>query len=343
MGLLGQPLNTFWQLFFRPAGAATWSDRVGATATATNGGLVLASAVGQPLLAAVRPSNLLRFSPLIATTDGHAWEDGLVPGGLDATPGALATAPGGRSLALVGGGAGARVLASAGDISRWTTLGTARGLAAAPAGRACGPSSLTAVALLAGLSSATEVPMVGAACSRPGVVGIFTIGAQTWRADAPVVPAALRRGRVTALSLRATEDGLTALLGVENGTSTVVVAAWTSGDGTKWTESPALVLSRGAHLDSFGPTDGTGSFVLSTDRGGVTSLATIDGPADGWGHLPPPPRQTATVAFDSTPAAATVALAPQGTTLTVWSLAPGGRDWTEARILHVALTFNSST
>jgi hypothetical protein len=316
---------------------------VGATATATNGGLVLASAVGQPLLAAVRPSNLLYFSPLIATTDGHAWEDGLVPGGLAATPDALATASDGRSLALVGGGAGARVLASTGDISRWTTLGTARGLAAAPAGRACGPSSLTAVALRAGLSSATEVPMVGAACSRPGVVGIFAFGAPTWRADAPVLPAALHRGRVTVLSLRETADGLTALLGIANGTRTAVVAAWTSGDGTKWTVSPVLVLARGAHLVSFGPIDGTGSFLLSTDRAGVTSLATIDAPGDGWGHLPSPPRGTATVAFESTPTAATVALAPRGTTLTVWSLAPGGRVWTEAQTLHVALTFNSSS
>ena len=44
MGDLGQPLNTFWQLLFRPAGTNSWSDRVEATAVATNGGLVLASA-----------------------------------------------------------------------------------------------------------------------------------------------------------------------------------------------------------------------------------------------------------------------------------------------------------
>ena len=42
MGDLGQPLNTFWQLLFRPAGTM-WSDHVEATAVATNGGLVLAS------------------------------------------------------------------------------------------------------------------------------------------------------------------------------------------------------------------------------------------------------------------------------------------------------------
>ena len=61
MGDLGQPLNTFRQLFFRPAGSASWSDRVQATATATNGGLVLADD-NQDLVVGVRPSNMLTFS-----------------------------------------------------------------------------------------------------------------------------------------------------------------------------------------------------------------------------------------------------------------------------------------
>ena len=42
MGHLDDPDNTFWQLFFRPAGSIAWSNQVEATATATNGGLVLA-------------------------------------------------------------------------------------------------------------------------------------------------------------------------------------------------------------------------------------------------------------------------------------------------------------
>jgi len=42
MGHLDQPLNTFWQLFFRPTGGALWSDRAAALAVATNGGLVVA-------------------------------------------------------------------------------------------------------------------------------------------------------------------------------------------------------------------------------------------------------------------------------------------------------------
>jgi hypothetical protein len=187
--------------------------------------------------------------------------------------------------------------------------------------------------------------MVGAACNRPGVVGIFSLGARTWRADGPALPGSDHRGRVTVLSLRETADGLTALLGIGigNGTSTAVVAAWTSLGGAKWTVSPALVLARSSHLVSFGPSFGTGSFLLSADRAGATSLAIIDGPGGRWGHLPPPPRETATVAFAPAPTAATVAFAAQGTTLTVWSLPPGGRVWAAAQTLHVALTFNSAS
>ena len=56
MGHLGQPLNTFWQLFFQPPGATSWSNQVEATATATNGGLVLASAGDRSVIVGVRPS-----------------------------------------------------------------------------------------------------------------------------------------------------------------------------------------------------------------------------------------------------------------------------------------------
>jgi hypothetical protein len=93
MGRTNQPLNTFWQLFFQPAGATSWTDEVGATATATNGGLVLATAVGRPFIAGIRPANLLRFSPLISTTDGGVtWTNGVLPRGLSAHPDSLSTA-----------------------------------------------------------------------------------------------------------------------------------------------------------------------------------------------------------------------------------------------------------
>ena len=113
MGDLGQPLNTFWQLLFRPDGSASWSDRVEATAVATNGGLVLAGG-GQALVVGVRPSNLLTFSPLIATTNaGRSWSNGLLSQGLAPRPAALATGPA-QTLAIVEGRGGTKVVRATG-------------------------------------------------------------------------------------------------------------------------------------------------------------------------------------------------------------------------------------
>lgn len=95
MGDLNQPLNTFWQLMFRPEGSSTWSDRVEATAVATNGGLAMATSASS-LIVGVRPSDDLTFSPLISTTDsGRSWSNGLLDQGLAARPRSLAEGPAG--------------------------------------------------------------------------------------------------------------------------------------------------------------------------------------------------------------------------------------------------------
>ena len=47
MGQLDEPLNTFWQLLYRPAGGTRWSNQVEATVVATNGGIVLAPLGGE--------------------------------------------------------------------------------------------------------------------------------------------------------------------------------------------------------------------------------------------------------------------------------------------------------
>ena len=247
MGNLSQPLNTFWQLFFQPAGTTSWTDKVEATAVATNGGLVLASAGDQPFVAGVRPSHLLRFSPLISTDDGgHSWSSGLLQEGLTASPGALSTGLAGQSLALVGDGFGARVLTSTGGLSKWSTLTTARQLASGSGGKACGLESLTAVASWA--SSA----IVGVGCSRPGVVGIFADESGSWHLDPIALPGSLRQGRVEVLTLEQTTGGLTAVLGFSEKAGTAVVAAWTTGNGP-WAVSAGLTLASNDRLVSFGP------------------------------------------------------------------------------------------
>ena len=335
MGDLSQPLNTFWQLFFQPTGTTSWSNKVEATAVATNGGLVLASAANQPFVVGVRPSNLLHFSPLISTDDGgHSWSSGLLQEGLAASPSALSTGLTGQTVALVGDGPGARVLTSTGGLSKWGTLTTARQLASGSGGKACGLESLTAVASLA------SGAIVGAGCSRPGVVGVFAEQAGSWNLDPIVLPGSLRRGRVEVLMLEQTTDGLVAVLGISEKAGTAVVAAWTTGTGP-WVVSPGLTLASNDGLVSFGPASGSGLFVLSSTQSGSRRLAVVDGPGATWRQMLPPPSSTATVAFSPT-SSTTEAFAVHDSTMTVWALGSGSNAWVKGQVVQVPIEFGSS-
>ena len=98
MGHLDQPLNTFWQLFFLPIGAALWKNHAANLGMATNGGLLLASPASQGLLVAIRPSNYLRYSALVATTNGTAWDPASPAAGFVDS---LAVGPDDQQLALL--------------------------------------------------------------------------------------------------------------------------------------------------------------------------------------------------------------------------------------------------
>jgi hypothetical protein len=339
MGRLGQPLNTFWQLFFRPAGTTSWSNEVQATATATNGGLVLAASAGPPFIAGVRPADLLRFSPLIATADGaRSWSGGVVPQGLAATPDSLATALGGPTLALVDGGLKAQVLTSTGSLSNWRTLTTARRLAAGAAGQACGLVDLVAVAAEPGQA------VVGASCRHPGVVGIFTVGAGSLHLRPVHLPAPLHGGKVEVLGLETTPSGLSALLAVAGRAGTRRVVART-GAGGGWVVSSGEAVPKGLRLASFGPTAGTGYFALLAGSSGPARLLVQDddGPSGAWARLPAPPPGTDTVAFDTAAAGSMDALAVDDSTVTIWTLGPPAGHWTSGQVLHVKIKFGSSS
>lgn len=333
MGHLDEPLNTFWQLLFRPTGSASWSNQVKATAVATNGGLVLASPGGPGLLVGVRPTNLLTFSPLIYTSDaGRSWSTGLLADGLAARPDALASDSASHMLALVNTHAEAQVLASTVGASKWRTSVTTRVLASTAAGRSCGLSAITAVAHL------TETPLAGASCSRPGVLGIFAIrGGASRLLEAPP-PTSLARDRIDVLALQSDGNGLSALLGTSEGSAISLVAAWYR--GRHWSASQPLHVDASERVSSFGPTSANGIFVLLASSSGPARLAVASNTGAGWRQLPPPPADTATVAFG--PAASVDALAVEDTVLKVWTLAAHSRGWVHAQSIKVPIEFGSS-
>jgi hypothetical protein len=340
-------------LLYRPSGASSWSDRVAATAVATNGGLVLASS-SSSLLVGVRPSNNLTFSPLIATSNGgRSWSNGLLNQGLVSRPQALASGPDGSALAIVQGGEGAQVLRDVKDLSAWQPITTVRGLASSPSSRACGPSDITSVGYLSGQA------VIGTNCDRGGKAGIFTERGGTWHLDGPSLGSRPERAEV--LGLLPSNGGLAALLGLASadgsrgsktsGGETTLVAAWAASAKGAWRLSAPLVLGRGDRLVSFGATPTSGVFALIAASDGRKELAAAPGLAPGaepeagagWRHLPAPPQTTATVAY--LPGGTIDALAVNKTVLTVWALASASASakWVKGQVLDEPVQFGSSS
>jgi hypothetical protein len=334
MGNLSEPLNTFWQLLFEPSNGGSWSDQVQATAVATNGGVVLGASQSGALVAGVLPSNLLHYSPLIATTDaGASWSNGLLTEGLAAQPDALAVESSAKALALVAGPAGAEVLASSGDLANWDELTDTQQLAGTAAASGCGLRAITAVAY-DGAS-----PAVGGACGTEGTGGVFVLGAHGWQSAGLGLPAGEQDGHAEVLALRSTATGLAVLVAVSGQGSSYLVAGWRRPSGT-WAESSPLRVGPGTQLMSLGPAAGAGLFVLSGTSSGTRRLEVVT-PGGAWRQLPGPPAGTATVAFgDGT----TIdALCVAGPDLTVWRLVPSSGKWVRIQVMYVVIPYGSSS
>ena len=333
MGHLDQPLSTFWQLFFRPPGAALWSDRASALAVATNGGLVVATRLGKLLAVGIRPINRLDYSPLIVTSDARSWLPAGPIGALADEPDALTIAAGGEAMALVSDGRVTRVLASPGGLASWREIATENELTTSQAGRACGLVSFTAVGYAAGQG------LIGASCRRDGEVGIFAARRGAWRLVGPRLPQSLGSSSAEVLGLQATTRGLCALVGVTDRRSTEVVAACTSGNELKWRVSPALSLAGPQHVVSFGPAGNLGLYALISGSAHRDILAVLGEQDMSWRTLVSPPARTVVVVF--APAGRVDALAVDDTSFTDWMLA-GGAAWRKVQELHVAIQFGSS-
>ena len=314
--------NNFWQLFMRPAGASRWS-LVTPPGVADNGGLVAAGG-RTSLTIGFRPSQNLVFSPLATSTDaGQNWTTGLLDAGLASTPGAIAVAPSGRTLALLQDGTiETAPTARAPDVStaagQWTQLTTLKALAASAPGRSCGLTGVHAVSFGPGMS-----PMVAGSCGRPGVAGVFAAAGGTWQSAGLVLPAGFGADQVQVLGLASIPGGNAALLLAGHR----LLAAWS--DGTRWTVSTSVAAGFG--------TAGS-AWVLPGDG----RAETIGGPGGSWQALPPVPPGTVTLAPPGPAAAGGSydALAVSGSRLTVWQLTQGA--WVKVQLITVPIQYGSS-
>jgi hypothetical protein len=345
MGNVESAVNSFWELFVRPAGSSAW--RVATPAgVATNGGLVMTQSEAGTLVTGFRPSQKLTFSPLASSTDsGAQWsaEAPLDPGLAD-SPGALAGSSAGRLLALTQTG---DVESATAVGAGWTRLTSLRALAAGAAGRACGLTALTALAW-----TPTGAPLVAGDCSKPGVTGIFALSDGAWHAAAPRLSGSPARGATNVVGLTTTAGRTTAILTARSGGSASVVAAWSSDGGAHWAQSaplPSPGLSAGGQLSVSFAADGSAGVVVTpaARREGPSQVATIGWQASDWHTQPALPSPSAALATSTrvatlatTATGALQALEVDGATMTVWQLGTGG--WTLAQSVRVPIPYGSS-
>ena len=312
MGQLSDPNNTYWQLLYRPYGSDQWVDHVAALGTATNAGISV-GAGDDALVAGVQVAQHLTFSPVVETADGgQTWRNGLLPTALARMPQALAIGPSGYVAAIV---QGQRLLVAPGsNLATWSE------------GAGAFRQSPCRAARLNAVRSVGSVILVGATCSRPGVVGVFKLSS-----GALVGPTlAAGDGPVAVVALAGAPSRVSALLVVRD-RWVVASAGSTLND---WAESAPLALDPSAVRSIVAEDDG--GFLLLTD----SSLAEYRPLTPAWAQLPAPPAGTQTVARE--PGGRLSALVVNGTTLVDWELGAGGH-WAPTTTLQVPILYGSTT
>jgi hypothetical protein len=285
----------------------------------------------------VRPYDLLTFSPLIASANGgRSWTNGLLSGGLASAPNALAADSQGQGLAITGKDettASQSVLTSD-ALTNWLPLISGDALAATPAGQQCGPVGLSAVAF----DGAN--PVIGARCSRGGVVGLFERRAGAWTLTGPHLPGSTSELPVAVTALQATTDGLSALLTTSGPAGVAVLEVSTDDAGQTWHVSQALQLTPAERVSSVGAGGSGGFFVLISASSGPDRAAVVGADQTQWQELPTPPPGTATLAYG--PGTSVEALAVDTATLTVWTLGSTGA-WRKVQVMTVSIDYGSSS
>jgi len=310
--------NQFWELFTRPSGSSRWRLET-PPGIATNGAIILASQ-GRTLVAGIRPSIDLTYSPVTSTSDeGQSWTTSAPQSALANHPDALAAAPDGH---LIADGQDNTISVLAPHGVTWSTLTSRNALAAATP---CGLTAVTAVAY-----TPTGTPLVAGTCSDAGTVGIFARTGSGWRADTPPLPAVLLGQPVQVVRLTRTPTSDVAVL--QSGTS--LVAAWRGTDGS-WSRSGVLSVGTG---EPRSVTFGKNNDLAVITAGGRAE--TVTGPGGAWHALPALPAGRA-VALALPAGGPAQALAATGGILTVWQVA--GSRWARAQTIKVPIQYGSSS
>jgi hypothetical protein len=338
MGHLRDPSNTFWEVFLRQAGRASWVLHT-PPGVASNGGLMLAASPSGSLTVGFLVSADLKFSPVAQSSDGGLqWSPGVLPYPLTSTPDALAVGPAGEALTLAATGdervLDQRVLETSGDLSDWRTLTT--GPVLARADPACGAQAMTAVAYGPGAQ-----PLLGLRCSRSGSVGILVAAAGT--SDWHDIGLSLPSGSgVTAVTrLVSSTDGVAGVAQLQSGPRASVVGFWGNGSTAKWARTATLAVPAGWSVRATATGGGSGQgLAVLLGSGDKRRVVVVTGPGASWVTLPLAPMGTSGVSYLG---AEVDTFVVAGSHLAVWGSSARAAGWRRSATINVPVPYGSSS
>jgi hypothetical protein len=267
-------------------------------------------------------------------------------------PDAVATAPGGHLLALLGA-TGSSIVDSDDDAATTTSpISSLRAIATA-GGRLCNLTALTADAF-----GPAGQPMVGGRCQSSEQVGIFELVANRWKLIGPSAPrSAVTEGASPHMphpaitGSPASRSVVTEVLRLATeGSSVVALAEAVATDGTAslfqlrrsslgaWTSSAAFDAPSSEQLMATGNEPNGSSFVLLSRDGSLTAIV-LPSAGSHWSKLPSPPAGTATLVLGA--GGVTEALAVHGSLLTVFAL-ERSRRWSQVQVINVPIDVGAS-
>lgn len=332
MGRHDGSFNLFPELFSLTASGSRWS-LVTPPGVADNGGLFIGTGTAGSALAGIGPSQALAFSPLaFSMNSGRSWTPGALEAGLHRVPSAIALGPDERAAVLVDQHGSQTVLQRNGSLEQWTTLVSAKALATAEPD--CGVTALNAIDI-----TADGRYLLGATCSRPGSLGLFSGSAGHWSAVTATIPSALSTSAFETIRLSTINNMTEAIFAVRGPHSTSIVAGWSGRTTQPWSLSRPINLAQNAEIVATGAgPEGAESLVVRT---GTNLEALIsNGATRTWQRIASLPISTQSIAIE--PSGAVDAFVVRTSRLSVWREVHQGGAFAKSQTINVPIAYGSS-
>ena len=331
MGHIGDPLETFWQLFVQRTGSRSFLDESVALAIATNGGLLLGPGDPHQMSVAARPSVKLQFTPVLTqrgtTTD---WTPGApLPGAATA----FATKSG-ALIAIVGSGASASLVEASRSGSGWHTIATLKTLEHLTPLARCGPIALTAAAF-----GPSGDPMIGLACAKDSSSGLYELHAGVWRSIAPST--SMAQGTDSVLYLTSNAGATTGIICVTAGDERHLYGL--SSSPTKF-EVTSLGLVRGPlSITGMGSTPQGGAWITYNSSPSIVNGFFVTAPGVRSRAIPAITSQAASLLVLSNGTIESLSLAEAGNGMRLAQLTGStAPTWKTLKLATIAIPYGAS-